>query len=137
MRKNIWKLAILSAAVLLAATLVPFSVSAEEAATPETQTALEQPLAATTEAQSMVGKTDELILPGSCLSSTPLSCANMPGTPSSTCSCTSQLQPVRCKSCEGGKGQVLKTTCTVQFTCSSPPCDIQQNITRTGYSCAS
>jgi len=137
MKKQMWKLAVFSAAVVLGATLVPFSVSAEEAATPGTQAALEQSVATTTGDQSMVGKADELILPGSCLPSTPLSCADMPGTPSSTCSCTSQLQPVKCKSCSGGKGQVVSTTCTVQFTCTSPPCDIQQNITRTGLSCAS
>jgi len=87
-------------------------------------------------ATEVAGKTDPELIGISCLPSTPLSCADMPSTYNSTCSCSSTLQPVRCKSCDGGKGQVLQTTCTVSFTCTSEPCDIQQNITRSAVSCA-
>ena len=78
---------------------------------------------------------DDLII-GICLQSTRLTCDDLPSTFNSTCSCFSTFQPVRCKSCEGDRGQVLQTTCTVHFTCTREPCDIQQNFTRTQVSCA-
>ena len=137
MKNRTWKFTVISAALVLAASLVPFSASAEEASASEPSATLEQALATQEHSQSTVGKSEGDLIPISCLSSTPLSCADLPSTHNSTCSCSSELQPVRCKSCQGGKGQVVKTTCTIRFTCTSSPCDLQQNITRTGYSCAS
>jgi len=71
-----------------------------------------------------------------CIGSQPLSCANMPMPVGSTCSCTSQILDVKCKSCDPVfKGNVLETTCTVHTPCTNPPCDLQLNHSRTGYSC--
>ena len=73
---------------------------------------------------------------GSCLPSSPLSCAQLPVPQGGSCSCQSQLEPVRCKACDGSfKGQVLKTTCTIRPAPCQGICDIQPVTTRTGYSC--
>jgi hypothetical protein len=80
-----------------------------------------------------------LDLPGlgrKCLPSTRLTCDDMPIPYGGTCSCQSTLLDEKCRTCETWeKGHVLETTCTVRRPCLFPPCDIQQNITRTGRSC--
>lgn len=76
--------------------------------------------------------------PGNCLPAQPLTCSSMPIPVGGSCSCTSTLLPKKCKTCgTGTKGQELRTTCTVHVPCTSPPCDIQQNFSRTGRSCSS
>lgn len=75
-------------------------------------------------------------VPGGCLSNQPISCAGMLIPVGGTCSCSSTLLDVRCRSCEtGNRGQVLQTTCTVRKPCNSFPCDLELNHSRTGYSC--
>ncbi|MCZ6649217.1 MAG: hypothetical protein O7D35_00965 [Acidobacteria bacterium] len=123
-------------AILLITALTPLALSDESTSIePATSPAdASQVLPATHEVARKRG--DGNLVPSGCLSSTPLTCADLPSTYNSTCSCSSTLQPVKCRSCDGGKGQVLKTTCTIDFTCNSPICDLQQNITRTSLSCA-
>jgi hypothetical protein len=129
MKKMVLSLAASLAAVLMVTALVP-SVHAEEpVASVQAPVVLSEPDSSTPEVK------DPEPAP-TCLPGTPLTCADLPSTPSSSCSCTSQLLQVKCKSCEGGKGQVLETTCTVTNACQNPPCDIQENYSRTGYSCA-
>jgi len=72
-----------------------------------------------------------------CLGDEPLTCADIPMPVGSTCSCSSVLLDLKCRSCDPEfKGHVVQTTCTVHTPCTNPPCDINQNFTRTAYSCA-
>ena len=72
-----------------------------------------------------------------CLPGQALTCAQMPTPVGGSCSCSSMLLHKKCRTCiTGQKGQVLSTTCTVHVPCTSPPCDISQNFSRTAQSCS-
>ena len=136
MPKRTRMLIVVGAALLAASPLLLAGEGHGRAAQPETQMcmAMEQGLGLESE---LAGPSAKPVPGAQCLPSEPLTCAQMPIPQGGSCSCTSVLLPKKCKSCSGGKGQELSTTCTVHVPCTNQPCDISQNYSRTGRSCAS
>jgi len=123
-------------AILLLTALSPLAMANESTTAEQAASAVESSLVLDTTQEVVGHKEGGGLIPIGCLPGTPLTCADILSSYNSTCSCSSTLQPVKCRSCDRGKGQVLQTTCTVRFTCTSEPCDIQPNIIRTSLSCA-
>jgi hypothetical protein len=140
MSNSNWKLTGMIGAVLMLAVFAPAWAAEAVAEVVLEGTASDEPAVSTCAATDDV-ELQEVGLEISigrkkCLPSSRLTCDDMPIPHGGTCSCQSILLEERCKNCDTNKkGQVLQTTCTVHVPCTNPPCDIQQNITRTGRSC--
>ena len=140
MSNSRWKLTGMIAMVFVLAIFASISTAEDVAEAVVEETESSQPAATTCPATDDVELQEVgLDLPISgrkCLPTTRLTCDNMPIPYGGTCSCQSVLLDEKCRTCDTwDKGLVLQTTCTVRVPCNFPPCDLQQNIIRTGRSC--
>lgn len=128
---------IAAAGAVLLACAAPLLMAAES----QENTAPQACMALETDAEVQTAMVSEPVskpTPGPrCLPGTALTCAQMPIPAGGTCSCSSTLLHKKCRTCiTGERGQVLSTTCTVRAPCTTPPCDVMQNFSRTALSCS-